>query len=171
MLALTLWPEWAWAICHLDKRVENRGWRPPERMIGERFAIHAGAHVGGRPLTRGTAGYNRALRAIDAVARLADLAGWVVEDQQHAWDFRRHGEPREAARSLCFQGRAQLVRSALVCTVRLAGVDREQRTAWDIEGAWHWRLDEVRPVAPPIPWPRGQLGLWPVVVSLEEVLR
>ena len=37
--ALTLWPEWAWAIHHLDKRVENRGWPIP---AGEWFALHAG---------------------------------------------------------------------------------------------------------------------------------
>ena len=29
--ALTLWPEWAWAVCHLGKDVENR----PEQRRSE----------------------------------------------------------------------------------------------------------------------------------------
>lgn len=46
--ALTLWPEWAWAICHLDKRVENRTWAPGARLpVGSRLAIHAGKYIGG----------------------------------------------------------------------------------------------------------------------------
>lgn len=43
--ALTLWPEWAWAVVHHGKRVENRTWAIPR---GEWFALHAGRHIGGR---------------------------------------------------------------------------------------------------------------------------
>jgi hypothetical protein len=46
MKALSFSQPWLWAI--LDetpegdrKRVENRRWRPPEKMIGQRFALHA----------------------------------------------------------------------------------------------------------------------------------
>ena len=46
MYVLTLWPEWAHAITHLGKRVENRGWKR-DSMIGEDLAIHAGAKIGG----------------------------------------------------------------------------------------------------------------------------
>jgi len=46
--ALTLWPEWAWAIVHLGKRVENRTWKP-FLPVGTTFAIHAGKHLGGKP--------------------------------------------------------------------------------------------------------------------------
>jgi hypothetical protein len=42
MRALTLWQPWAWAISHGGKRIENRGWKPPRWIIGERIAIHAG---------------------------------------------------------------------------------------------------------------------------------
>jgi hypothetical protein len=42
MKALTLIQPWAWAICHAGKRIENRGWRPPRSLWGERIAIHAG---------------------------------------------------------------------------------------------------------------------------------
>lgn len=44
MKALTLKRPWAWAICHADKRIENRTWRPPADILrGDVFAIHAGA--------------------------------------------------------------------------------------------------------------------------------
>ena len=46
MYALTLWPEWAYAILHMGKRVENRSWRR-ESIIGQDIAIHAGAKIGG----------------------------------------------------------------------------------------------------------------------------
>lgn len=46
MLALTLHRPWPWAIFHapaeIAKRVENRRWRPPANVIGQRIAIHAG---------------------------------------------------------------------------------------------------------------------------------
>lgn len=46
MLALSLWRPWPWSIfhakpAHLRKRIENRIWTPPAKLIGQRFAIHA----------------------------------------------------------------------------------------------------------------------------------
>lgn len=42
MKALTFWRPWTDAIVHGPKRVENRTWRPPESMLGQQIAIHAG---------------------------------------------------------------------------------------------------------------------------------
>lgn len=42
MKALTLIRPWPYAIFHLGKSVENRGWPPPDKVIGQRIAIHAG---------------------------------------------------------------------------------------------------------------------------------
>jgi hypothetical protein len=39
--ALTIKQPWADAICFLGKRVENRSWRPPAELVGQRIAIHA----------------------------------------------------------------------------------------------------------------------------------
>jgi hypothetical protein len=41
--ALTLHRPWPWAICYLNKRVENRGWKPPAHAIGQWIGIHAGS--------------------------------------------------------------------------------------------------------------------------------
>lgn len=45
MKAITLWQPWAWLIARGDKRVENRSWRPPQSLIGQRIAVHAGKRV------------------------------------------------------------------------------------------------------------------------------
>ncbi len=42
MKALTLWQPWSWAIAHAGKRIENRSWKPPASILGQRIAIHAG---------------------------------------------------------------------------------------------------------------------------------
>ena len=47
MRALTLKQPWAWAVAHAGKRVENRTWRPPAALIGQRIAIHAGVAYDG----------------------------------------------------------------------------------------------------------------------------
>lgn len=52
MYAITIRQPWASAILAGVKTVENRSWRPPERLMGERIAIHAGA---ARPSTEALA--------------------------------------------------------------------------------------------------------------------
>lgn len=46
MLALTIHRPWPFAIFGLPpqrrKRIENRSWKPPKSVIGQRIAIHAG---------------------------------------------------------------------------------------------------------------------------------
>lgn len=42
MKALTLHQPWATCIAHHGKRVENRTWAPPQSIVGQRIAIHAG---------------------------------------------------------------------------------------------------------------------------------
>jgi hypothetical protein len=43
MRALTVKQPWASLIASGEKRIENRSWRPPAELIGQRIAIHAGA--------------------------------------------------------------------------------------------------------------------------------
>lgn len=47
-LAITLWPEWAYAVAHLGKNIENRTWEPPDGLLGQMIAIHGGVSIGGR---------------------------------------------------------------------------------------------------------------------------
>ena len=41
MKALSIKQPWLWAITDLDKRIENRTWKPPQNIIGQRIALHA----------------------------------------------------------------------------------------------------------------------------------
>jgi hypothetical protein len=40
--ALTIWAPWAQAIVRGPKLIENRTWKPHDKVIGERIAIHCG---------------------------------------------------------------------------------------------------------------------------------
>lgn len=42
LYALTIRQPWANCIIHGDKRIENRTWPPPEAVLGDYLAIHAG---------------------------------------------------------------------------------------------------------------------------------
>lgn len=42
MQAITVHQPWGTAIARYGKPVENRGWRPPARLIGGTLAVHAG---------------------------------------------------------------------------------------------------------------------------------
>lgn len=83
MRSLTLWPEWAFAMCVLGKDWENRP-RPAfwyGLRVGDEFAIHAGAHLGGRK------GAPATWEGLQAVAHMAVRAGQghrVVLDGQTA---------------------------------------------------------------------------------------
>lgn len=50
MKTITIWQPWASLIVGSpttppQKPVENRSWRPPQSLVGERIAIHAGAKI------------------------------------------------------------------------------------------------------------------------------
>ena len=106
--ALTLWPEWVWAIDNLDKAVENRGWPLPDKMIGTRIALHAGASIGGRK------GRVAEREGIEAVATMAHLAGWTVTQASvHALDFTKG----EVVKRMTF---SEIPRSAITSTAALA---------------------------------------------------
>jgi len=78
--AITLWPEWAWAICHLGKNVENRSWVIPPGL----YTLHAGMRFDGRGIkpkhredailsVRGTAHYQNLTREqTDALDQIKD---------------------------------------------------------------------------------------------------
>ena len=42
MRALTLHQPWAFLVARGEKLIENRSWKPPEWLMGQYFAIHAG---------------------------------------------------------------------------------------------------------------------------------
>ena len=160
MKALTIWPEWVWAILHLDKHIENRTWDPRTRglQVGHRLALHAGAYLGGRK------GKPATMEALEAVQGMAQRAGWTAQIKRGTLRCSRlTPEGWQHARldpSTC-------VRSALagVATYRgLANVGlwHEKSSsggAWGVPGSLHWQLADVKSLATPLPC-KGAQGLW-----------
>lgn len=50
--ALSIWPEWIYAFCFLNKRIENRGPKvalEARSMVGRWHALHGSKGIGGKP--------------------------------------------------------------------------------------------------------------------------
>ena len=147
--AITLWPEWTWPICQLDKRVENRGWRLSSHMVGQRIAIHAGAHIGGRK------GEPATMEGINRVIVIARGAGWTVTQDRTGTLVFSNGV---SVRSLT---KADIHCSAIVCTAVLASCtppsEPKDGDGWYM-GEYGFRLADVQ-VIEPIAC-AGAQGLW-----------
>lgn len=155
--ALTLWPEWAWAIHHLDKRIENRGWPIPG---GEWFALHAGKSIGGRP------GFTAEWRGVCDLVDMAGASGWnvcgtlapggrwVAEFTRNRATITLH-DPRAGA------GEHPIIRSAITGLFRVT-----DHRAPGTTGPWKdpdsiGNVLDYRPLREPIPC-KGAQGLWTV---------
>ncbi len=93
MRAVTLIQPWAWAICHANKRVENRTWAPPRAAIGKPLAIHAGKSYSFEAvkIIFDTSGLlvpsTVAFGAVVAVATLADVVHTETDLPDDQWDW------------------------------------------------------------------------------------
>ena len=149
--ALTIWPEWVWAIMFLDKDREYRGWHPPKDLIGRRLAIHAGANIGGRK------GMKARSEGLEAVARMARRAGWTVDAT---------GGPEKVALTFSKGDRSavmvpdEILKGAIVATALIADVTDDTATGepWKAD-TYGWKLGELEVLPTPIPC-LGMQGLW-----------
>lgn len=134
-LALTLWPEWAYAVAHLGKNVENRVWAPPKNLIGSWLAIHAGKHIGGKPGDEWT---------LDGLRELLNMA-------------------EELGRELPTFDELipQIKTSAVVAVAKVVGVIRQpDPLGWyNGEGSIGWKLDSIITLPEPVAC-KGNRGLW-----------
>lgn len=157
--ALTLWPEWAWAIHHLDKRVENRIWAIP---LEEWFALHAGKHIGGRP------GTNAEGEGVRGLAGMAHSAAWGVRAVGTAgtsWSviFTHATLPSVTAHDpRCEMETANPIRvSAILGLFRVTAHHRPGTTGpWKVPDAIG-NVFDYHPLPTPVPC-RGAQGLWTV---------
>ncbi len=108
LYSLTLWRPWDWAITRAPeggpvspKQIENRPWRPPGWLIGQRLAIH-----GGRKWDARGAAIIRELgfdvpRPEDwpgAISGIVTVAGYVTTSDDPWWiRRRRRSHPIETA--------------------------------------------------------------------------
>jgi len=165
--ALTLWPEWAWAITALGKDVENRVWPAPEWILGKRIYIHAGAKFGGK--------HTKIDSAIDAVSSMAmrdhiQIGKLDVGNGAEAIAVKRSGKP------MTFTPESDIPRSALVATAVVEGCSYiipgdeilstgDPISPWAAWGQYSWRLSDICVLPWPIPM-RGYQKLWKVSLYL-----
>lgn len=132
MHAITVLQPYASAIVFGCKPVENRSWRPPDHLIGQRLWIHAGKSQRLLHEDRPTDGLRWAMVAAGTM-RLAGVR----------WD-----DP--------------VPRGAIIGSVRLAKVETiDQRPAgciWSV-GPLCWIMEDAVALQEPIPC-RGRLGIW-----------
>jgi hypothetical protein len=152
LFALTLWPEWAWAIAHLDKGCENRTWTPDKGTLlpGDWLAIHAGAHIGGRP---GSVALGEGLQR---VVQAAGECGWTCEQTaERQWVLTK------PSFNPVVLDAPHIATRALVALVRHQRIEVGGDGPWVHVDAFQWRWSEHVRLDEPILC-RGMQGLWQV---------
>lgn len=146
MMAITIWQPWASLIAAGCKPIEWRGWVFPERLIGSRIAIHAGA----RQVYRN---------------EIAHLLLDLKHDDQNFTSL--VPEPSIALLERWHTSPGALPRATVLCTARLGrpikapdyaasrGIDSDRID----HTKWGWPLTEIEPVIPMAP-ARGKQGFW-----------
>jgi hypothetical protein len=146
MKAITVKQPWAWAIAHGGKDVENRTWGTGYRGP---LAIHAGAGWDA------DGAWNR--HVIGAAQKDQQPGGFYDPPLRVEFDT---GSGRTLR--LLPDGR-RFILGAIVALAELVDVCAVQHGCtcgpWAIDGQYHWRLANVRPLAKPVPC-KGRLGLW-----------
>ena len=159
MKALTLTCPWAHAVAYWGKPIENRTWRPPRELFGQRLAIHAGRSPF-RERKDGAliASAKGADELVEALVFCAKASGGRVPPGPSAWLHERS--------------------SAILCVATVAGWVRDNGEfdvlsslpgARDLAGSpgpwfvgpYGWVLTDVVTLAEPVPC-KGAQGLWTV---------
>lgn len=163
MRALTLWPEWAHAVLHLGKRIENRSRKMPDALVGEPIALHAGKHVGGRP---GGVACDEGCESL-AKAHDAEAGGDMLDWNAHYFPYE---SPTVWARDGVIR---PIVTSSIVAVVRFgASIENvgQLPPPWSLSGSrYWWPIEEVTPLRVPA-YCRGALGLWTLPEDVERVV-
>ncbi len=153
--AITLWPEWAFAITHMDKRIENRSWAPPQELyVDRKVAIHAGRSIGGGKT------YKKFLAGIEALAYSAELAGW----ERHTWINLPEKkdvicELSKSGKNICLCN-ANIPKSAIVALVEIVKCERlHDYENWYEPNSVAWRLSSISVLPDPVV-SRGDRGFW-----------
>ncbi len=167
MRAITLHQPYASLIALGDKTIETRSWPAPKSIIGHRIAIHASSRLSGRrgqitelgdfELTRDLSGYllrgpiawpyRLPLGAVVCTAVVSDSVPMVSATE---------GRPVSAIRinhihPLTFiQGNYD---------PRVTDLSAQLPYGEFAPGRWAWMLEDVLPLARPIP-AKGKQGLW-----------
>ena len=148
MKAITLWPEWAWAIINLGKNVENRSWVIPPGL----YALHAGMRFNGK----GLSAHHRRI-ATDTVFRVA--LGEQLTDEQYHMAYKMNPD--------------DIPFGSIVGVIRVMGHthsnDIPEHLAWHDGYSIANHIELIHTLPTPIPC-KGALGLWTVPTDIQHTL-
>lgn len=150
MKALTIWQPWASLIAHDIKSYETRAWRPPESVIGERIAIHAGR------TDRGLDTYASTCHLDHATCERTAALTRLVQHGCNLYNLPRGSIIATATIAFALATDGDLARDILP-TERALGDWGPHR--------WAWRLTDHHVLKHPIPC-AGSQGLWDVPASI-----
>lgn len=166
MKALTLWPEWAWAVCNLDKDVENRTYRPPKGIVGQRIAIHAGKRIGGKYVRDS----KMAISCYETMASKASEAGWYPEIFDKYILFKYNKTIYGGYERLLFDEFDGVVMGCVVATAIVGSISRLKQgeiEPWAAYGQYQWHLLDVHVLKDPVIC-SGNQRLWTLPDDVEK---
>jgi hypothetical protein len=154
--ALTLTIPWGYAFRELGKNIENRTWRPPDALLGQPIAIHAGkAPTGKKAWAEVSAAFDAIegatgthlppitgdlLRAQSAaIVVVGTLAGWFVNES--TWKTADGMPPRIS----------------------------EIAPPWKSEGSYGWIIRDRMILPTPVP-SKGAQGLWTIPFGVKKAI-
>jgi hypothetical protein len=150
MLALSFWRPWPFVILHEDpdiqKRFENRTWRPSKRYLGQEFALHATVKFDseGSDYIESLIGSLPKCQPAGAVVGTFRLMGFFRCDELK-----------------------RISNVIMAHDYTLTGVERGAK--W-IFGPEVWVLDDIRRLEHHVPC-RGQQGIWKLSPELTEQVK
>ncbi len=156
MQAVTIRPEWAFAIDALGCRVVSKDYKPEALLgSGKRIALHAGKHVGGKP---GKPAALRGMIELSSAAALYRLPSVVLlpwEDDKGAWMAVRAAS-QDAGRLI---GVDDLPTNVIFGTAELDVPHGLREYTWAVPGQEHWRLKNFQRLEHPVEC-AGHQGIW-----------
>lgn len=165
--ALTIWPEWVFAMRYLGKDIENRTWTQAS-AVGERIALHAGMYPGGLPGKRAA---RRGLRVLGAMA-LRNRWSWMLDEDVRFMLFHGSGSKIDMGSvemkiDSDHDTGIPLVTGAIVGTAVVDSISSPQDgdlncctfRSWGAVGMYHWHLTDFEFFRDPIP-ARGKQKIW-----------
>jgi hypothetical protein len=144
MVALTLIQPWAWAIAVAGKRLENRSWRPPRKLWGQRIAIHAGLKFDEDSAL--------ALLAMGHTVPPGVGLGAIVATARVLGVVHREADGGMAVESCCEEPPTWAI--------------SKKSLEW-FAGPFGWILDDVRVLREPVHC-KGKQGLWTVPAEVKR---
>jgi uncharacterized protein YeaO (DUF488 family) len=157
--ALSLYPEWAWAVAYLGKDIENRDWQR-HSLFNRWLAIHGGKSIGGKPITKKSGALSDGhAEALDCMIRTAAGAGALSGFGRLAHEYLDYtaDNPEVLERV----GRRILAQGCGIVALARVGLCVERSDSRWFFGPYGFELQEVAVLSKPVPC-SGAQGLWPV---------